>query len=60
MFDDDICRCMSENCSYYNECYRGKGHNYRPGIYTYSLLGEGCNKENNYKYFMEGDKKCED
>lgn len=51
---ENICRCASEDCKKYNECYRGKGHKWKPGIYTFSLLKLECNKENNFKLFIEG------
>ena len=60
MFDWDICRCMTVDCPKYEKCYRGNGHDYRPGIYSYSLLGEVCNEKSGYSNFIEGDKVCED
>jgi hypothetical protein len=53
---EDICRCACEDCEKYNECYRGGGHNWIPGIYTFSLLNQICNEKNNFELFIEGDK----
>lgn len=52
---EDICRCASKDCEKYNECYRGKGHHWKPGIYTFSMLKQECNKENNFKLFIKGE-----
>ena len=58
-FDNDIARCGNEYCPKYKECYRGDGHYYRPGIYTFSLFSNECNEENGYSYFINGDKNDE-
>ena len=58
-FDNDITRCGNEYCPKYKECYRGDGHYYKPGIYTFSLFSNECNEENGYPYFINGDKNGE-
>lgn len=58
-FDNDITRCGNESCPKYKECYRGDGHYYKPGIYTFSLFLNECNEENEYPYFINGDKNGE-
>lgn len=55
-WEEDICRCASESCEKYNECFRGKGHIWKLGIYTVSLLEEVCNEKNDFKLFVKGDK----
>ena len=54
-FDNDITRCGSKYCPKYNSCYRGDGHYYKPGIYTFSLFSDECNEEKGYLYFIKGD-----
>ena len=54
IYEDDICRCATENCPKYNQCRRGNGFHHDAGIYTVSFLGEVCNEENNYEYFIKG------
>ena len=58
-FDNDITRCGNEGCPRYKKCYRGDGHYYKPGIYTFSLFSNECNEENGYPYFINGDKNGE-
>lgn len=56
MFENDICRCCSEECPMYKKCYRGDGHTYKPGVYTVSNLMEVCTAENGFEMFIKGDK----
>lgn len=54
----DLCRCQTTECKYYKSCFRGNGHSYKPGIYTFSNLGDICkryNKDSKFDYFIKGD-----
>lgn len=53
---EDICRCESKECEKYNECFRGNGHFWRMGIYSFGLLSQECNKDNDFKLFIKGDR----
>ena len=55
MWENDICLCSSTDCEKYDNCKRGEGIK-RVGIYTQSLLGEYCNKSNNYPEFIPTNK----
>lgn len=52
MWDDDICRCDSIECPHYYKCYRGRGHDWKPGIYTFALFFK---EDEKCEYFIEGD-----